>query len=89
MPENDVREYRLKKLEDAVQACVDRIEDLDKEHLVLKGDYKYIIEKLDTLSNKVDKLVDSSGDRWNALVKSIITAGSGGLVGYVISKILG
>ena len=88
MPENDVYGYRLTKVEDAVEACVKSIEQINTEQAVMKSDYKYIIEKLDSLSAKVDKLVDNSGDNWNALIKSAITAGSGGLVGYVLSKFL-
>lgn len=89
MAENDVYEYRLKKLEDAIADYTNKVADLERRQVVTESDYKYIIEKLDALSTKVDRLVDSSGDNWNALIKSIITASSGGLVGFVLSKILG
>lgn len=89
MAENDVYEYRLKKLEDAIADYTNKVADLERRQVVTESDYKYIIEKLDALSTEVDKLVDNSGDNWNALIKSIITASSGGLVGFVLSKILG
>lgn len=89
MAENNVYEYRLNKLEDAIADYTDKVADLERRQVVTESGYKCIIEKLDVLSTKVDRLVDSSGDNWNALIKSIITASSGGLVGFVLSKILG
>lgn len=94
MADEGALEFRIKNLEEQFekssrkhQEFYDRIGKLEKNQIEIQANYHYIEQKLDEISEKVDRLVNAPGDNWNTLMKNIITAISGGIIGFVISKI--
>lgn len=91
MNENLTNEHKIKMLETEVSQLkkkVEKSEDDIKDILINNSAQaerdKYIMEKLDKLTLRVEELTNVPRDRWNIVIASIITA----IIGVLVGKFL-
>lgn len=96
MPDNsyEVLSYRVEQVEKEMQeasknrkAIYNRLDEIEKFQAVHSQQYETIIQSLNELKEEVKALTSKEGNKWDTLVKSIITGLSGGILGYIVSKI--
>lgn len=96
MPDNsyEVLSYRVEQVEKEIQeasknrkAIYSRLDEIEKFQAVHSQQYETIIQSLNELKEEVKALTSKEGNKWDTLVKSIITGLSGGILGYIVSKI--
>lgn len=96
MPDNsyEVLSYRVEQVEKEMQeasknrkAIYNRLDEIEKSQAVHSQQYETIIQSLNELKEEVKALTSKESNKWDTLVKSIITGLSGGILGYIVSKI--
>ena len=70
------------------KAVQDEIRSLAITFTSLANDVKHIADDLRCVVQRVDKMESKPARRWDLFVQAIITAGVGGLIGYMIAMIL-
>lgn len=96
MPDNsyEILSYRVAQVEKEMQEAsknrkdiYNRLDEIEKFQAVHSQQYETIIQSLNELKEEVKALTSKEGNKWDTLVKSIITGLSGGILGYIVSKI--
>lgn len=64
-----------------------RLEKIETLQAVQTAQYEEIIKSLNELKDEVSILANKSSNNWDTLMKSIITGLSGGILGYITSKL--
>ena len=90
-------EHRLTETEQLAKSNKHRIDDLEADNKVLQelsSSVKVMAEQLKTMNEKfnkmdvtVQKLTDKPGAMWEGVVRTIVTAAVGGIVGYVLFRL--
>ncbi len=93
MDENDVQvRERLTAVEASCKSAHKRI---DKQEVILENirslveEMRFMREDLNSVTKKVDELEKQPGKRWDLIITALISASASGLIGFVISKIIG
>lgn len=91
-------EIRITRVEDTLGRMASEIMDLqevqsDIRALALSvnslaGEVKHLVEDMCKTTQRVDRMESKPAQRWDLFVQEIITAGVGGLIGYMIAMIL-
>lgn len=90
-------EHRLTETEQLAKSNKHRIDDLEADNKVLQelsSSVKVMAEQLKTMNEKfnkmdvtVQRLTDRPGTMWEGVIKSIVTALIGGIIGYALFKL--
>lgn len=64
-----------------------RLEKIETLQAVQTAQYEEIIKSLNELKDEVSILANKSSSNWDTLIKSILTGLSGGVLGYITSKL--
>lgn len=90
--ENEIRE-RLTAVEQSVKSAHRRLDTQDKliesvrsltgQVIALAGEVKSLREELNSLMHKVDETENIPANRYNMIIKAIITAMAGAFAGYI------
>lgn len=90
-------EHRLTETEQLAKSNKHRIDDLEAANKVLQelsSSVKVMAEQLKTMNEKfnkmdvtVQRLTDRPGTMWEGVIKSIVTALIGGIIGYALFKL--
>ena len=77
--------HRIDKLE----SQTDALTSIATSIAVMANEQKTISEKMENIDAKVDKLEQVPRDRWNGIVGSSIAALVGGIIAFMLTRILG
>ncbi len=90
-------EHRLTETEQLAKSNKHRIDDLEAGNKVLQelsSSVKVMAEQLKTMNEKfnkmdvtVQRLTDRPGAMWEGVIKGIVTALIGGIIGYALFKL--
>lgn len=84
--EGQVRELQKQNGEDHKELR-DRLAQLEKEEAVQMVQYRTILDKLDTLSEKVGALEAKPAKRWEGLVSQVITLVAAALIAFLLGRV--
>lgn len=84
--ENRMEEYHAQNSA-AHQQMYDRLRELETSRAVKDAQYETILDKLDSLNEKVEALEAKPGKRWDGLVDKIIWAVGGAVVAFLLAKV--
>ena len=65
----------------------DRLTGQEKEEAVQVVQYKTILDKLDTLTGKVDALESKPGKRWESIVEKAIWAVCAAVITFLLARV--
>ena len=84
--EQDVNELR-KQNSASHERLFDRLGELERQEGIQGEQYKHILEKLDSLVQKVDALEARPAKRWEGVVAQVIGLVVAALVGLVLARL--
>ena len=64
-----------------------RLNEVEKDNAVQNTQYKTILEKLDTLTAKVEALEAKPGKRWEGLVEKAIWAVAAAVIAFLLARV--
>lgn len=73
---------RLRKLETETGRTDERYKNIERELSDLKEQQKQILAR-------IDKITEQPAKRWDSAVTSTVSAGIGGIIGFVVTKVFG
>ena len=65
----------------------DRLAQVEKDDAVQKEQYKTILDKLDTLTAKVEQLEAKPGKRWESIVEKAIWAVCAAVIAFLLGRV--
>ena len=93
MDENDVQvRERLTAVESSLKSLhrrVDHIEELVENVHEMTVEVKHMREELNGVTTEVSELKSKPAKRWDVLITALISATGSGILGFVISKLIG
>lgn len=64
-----------------------RLNEVEKDNAVQSEQYKTILEKLDTLTKKVDALEAKPGKRWESIVDKAVWAVCAAVIAFLLGRV--
>ena len=64
-----------------------RLNKVEQDNAVQSEQYKTILEKLDTLTAKVEQLESKPGKRWESIVEKAIWAVAAAVIAFLLARI--
>lgn len=90
-------EHRLTETEALTRDNTRRINDLEADHKVLQEltssvkvmaeQFKTMNEKINKMDKTVQRLTDKPGAMWEVILRTIVAAVVGGIIGYALFKL--
>lgn len=77
------------------ESCKSAHKRIDKQETILENirniveEIRFMREDLNSVTKKVDELEKQPAKRWDLIITAVISAGASGLIGFIISKIIG
>ena len=77
------------------ESCKSAHKRIDKQETILENirniveEIRFMREDLNSVTKKVDELEKQPAKRWDLIITAVISAGASGLIGFILSKIIG
>lgn len=91
----EIYKNKIDKLEKTTEHQEERIQKLERSNDKTDLQFEQIMKTLDKLNNvtipeltkEIQAIKDKPAQRYNSIVSAIISAGVGGIIGFIISKL--
>ena len=86
-PRVEALEESNKQHSDTHKEIFRRLNEVEKDNAVQNAQYKTILEKLDTLTAKVEALEAKPGKRWESIVEKAIWAVAAAVIAFLLARV--